>query len=128
MPDDAALDPKVAAALAPSVVEALESWLTDAGMRISLDRWMTAGNTRAVVAVVVVTGSGPPRKVILKACPPDRLTSREPRLHAQRSQKLRPTSRPVISLSSRTTPSKALTSGASSFKLSLAIPSRPSGP
>jgi hypothetical protein len=83
MADEAPLDPSLAAALDPSVVSALAQWQSDTGNLLALDRWMTAGNTRAVVAVVVATGPEPPQKVILKACPPDRLTSREPRLHSR---------------------------------------------
>lgn len=83
MPDEATLDPKLVAELVPSVVAGLEEWQKVTGNQLALEAWMTAGNTRAVVAVVLVTGAGPPTKVILKACPPDRLTSREPRLHAQ---------------------------------------------
>ncbi len=81
MTDAAQLDPRLSAELAPSVVAALEEWQASQRVRLSLDAWMTAGNTRAAVGVVVVTGTGAPSKVILKACPPDRLTSREPRLH-----------------------------------------------
>lgn len=81
--DSSGLDENLAAGLQPSVVEALETWQTSTGNQLVLEGWMTSGHTRARVAVVLVTGAGPPLKLILKVCPPDRLTSREPRLHAQ---------------------------------------------
>lgn len=77
------LDPQLAGGLSPSVIEGLEKWQLSTGHHLSFEAWLTAGNTKAVVAAVVVTGAGPPQKVILKACPPDRQTAREPRLHAQ---------------------------------------------
>jgi len=80
---DPDLDPKLATGLEPSVVDALAEWQGSTGIRLELETWLTAGHTTAKVAVVVATGNCPPTKVILKACPPDRLTSREPRLHAQ---------------------------------------------
>ncbi|MDP9401838.1 MAG: hypothetical protein M3P85_00580 [Actinomycetota bacterium] len=83
MPARPNLDPKLAGGLDPRVVDGLQEWQEATGSQVVLDAWMTAGNTRAVVAAVIVTGAGLPKKVILKACPPDRLTSREPRLHAQ---------------------------------------------
>jgi hypothetical protein len=64
MPDEATLDPRLIAELVPSVVAGLlEEWQKATGNQRSLEAWMTAGNTRAVVAVVLVTGAAPPRKV-----------------------------------------------------------------
>jgi len=81
--EDFALDPKLAARLEPSVVDRLQEWQQTTGNRLSLEAWITSGNTPAVVGVAMVTGSQPPAKVIMKACPPERLTSREPRLHTE---------------------------------------------
>ncbi|QDY06848.1 hypothetical protein FJK98_06420 [Micromonospora sp. HM134] len=77
------LDANLAVGLDKSVVDALEQWQVDTGNAIHYERWLTGGNTAAPVAVVVITGAGGPAKVILKACPPERSTSREPRLHSQ---------------------------------------------
>jgi hypothetical protein len=50
---------------------------------LELEEWLTTGKTKAKVAVVLASGPTPPSKLIIKACPPDRLTAREPRLHAE---------------------------------------------
>ncbi len=62
MPDEATLDPRLIAELLPSVFAGLEEWQKATGNQLALEAWMTAGNTRAVVAVVLVTGAGPPRE------------------------------------------------------------------
>lgn len=80
-PDE--VDPDLAVGLEPSVIEAIRSWQRETESRVHLEEWLTTGHTSASVAVVVITGAQPPSRVILKACPPERLTSREPRLHAQ---------------------------------------------
>ncbi|MBQ1065231.1 hypothetical protein [Micromonospora sp. D75] len=77
------LDANLAVGLEKSVVDALDQWQAETGNVIQYERWLTGGNTAAPVAVVVVTGPGGPAKVVLKACPPERTTSREPRLHTQ---------------------------------------------
>ena len=77
------LDPSLAVDLERSVIEGLLAWQRASGLTVALEDWLTTGNTRARVAVVMITGAQPPSRVILKACPPDRLTAREPRLHAQ---------------------------------------------
>ena len=78
-----ALDPDLEVGLEPSIAQRLLQWQQDTGYRLDLDEWLTAGNTKAKVAVVLASGPAPPSKMIIKACPPDRLTAREPRLHAQ---------------------------------------------
>lgn len=65
MAEESALDPKLAAGLASSVVERLEEWEESTGNRLSLEAWITSGNTPAAVAVVMVSGSRPPAKVII---------------------------------------------------------------
>ena len=77
------LDPDLVVDLPHSVGQAMLSWLASSGYRLQLDEWLTTGNTKAKVAVVVASGPKPPSKLIIKFCPPDRLTAREPRLHAE---------------------------------------------
>ncbi len=77
------LDPALAIELQPSVVEALVDWQAATGYTFKLEEWLTGGQTRAKVAVVVLTGRTNISKLIVKFCPPDRLTAREPRLHAE---------------------------------------------
>lgn len=89
--DDGALDAKLASGLEPAVVEALAEWQNSTGVTLSFESWLTAGHTRAKVAVVLAAGTCNPTKVILKACPPDRLTSREPRLHSEALSESPPT-------------------------------------
>lgn len=77
------LDPNLAVGLVPSIAQRLLVWQESSGYRLDLDEWLTTGNTKAKVAVVLASGPKPPSKLIIKACPPDRLTAREPRLHSQ---------------------------------------------
>jgi hypothetical protein len=77
------LDPNLAVGLVPSIAQRLLVWQESSGYRLDLDEWLTTGNTKATVAVVLASGPKPPSKLIIKACPPDRLTAREPRLHSQ---------------------------------------------
>jgi hypothetical protein len=77
------LDPNLEVGLAPLIAQRLLVWQKSSGYRLDLDEWLTTGNTKAKVAVVLASGPTPPSKLIIKACPPDRLTAREPRLHAQ---------------------------------------------
>jgi hypothetical protein len=78
-----ALDANLAVGLEKTVVDALEQWQLETGNVIQFERWLAGGNTAAPVAVIVVTGPSGPAKLILKACPPERTTSRQPRLHSQ---------------------------------------------
>lgn len=77
------VDANLAIGLAPSVVERLREWQEETGCRLTLDRWLTAGHTAAKVAVVVARGPEARSRLVIKACPPASLTSREPRLHAE---------------------------------------------
>lgn len=77
------LDPNLEIGLEPSIAQRLLEWQHDTGYRLDLDEWLTEGNTKAKVAVVLASGPKQLSKIIIKACPPDRLTAREPRLHTQ---------------------------------------------
>src|SRR5215471_12632753 len=79
----ALLDPELAIGLMPSVAETLANWQVANGYRLQLEEWLTTGHTRAKVAVVVAKRPGKFSKLIIKFCPPDRLTAREPRLLAE---------------------------------------------
>jgi hypothetical protein len=75
------VDPNFAIGFVPSVVERLREWQEETGYRLTLDRWLTDGHTAAKGAVVVAHGSKSRSRLVIKACPPAFLTSREPRLH-----------------------------------------------
>jgi hypothetical protein len=77
------LDPALAIELPSSVNEALAKWQKASGCTIQFEQWLTTGNTPAKVAVVIVSGKEAISRVIVKFCPPERLTAREPRLHAE---------------------------------------------
>lgn len=83
--DDPPLDPLLASELDESVVQILTDWQKSSGIRLSFDAWLTAGYTKAKVAVVVASGNCDPKRMIIKACPPDRLLSREPQLQIGRA-------------------------------------------
>ena len=77
------LDPDLAIELLPSVVESLTNWQVSTGYQLQLEEWLTSGHTRAKVAVVLGRRPGSFSRMIIKFCPPDRLTAREPRLLAE---------------------------------------------
>jgi tetratricopeptide (TPR) repeat protein len=77
------LDPDLAIELVPSVVESLVSWQAASGYRLQLEKWLISGHTKAKVAVVVARRPGSFSRLIIKFCPPERLTAREPRLLAE---------------------------------------------
>jgi tetratricopeptide (TPR) repeat protein len=79
----ASLDPDLAIELVPPVVESLANWQISTGYRLHLEKWLTTGHTRAKVAVALARRSGSFSRLIIKFCPPDRLTAREPRLLAE---------------------------------------------
>ncbi|MFE1882462.1 hypothetical protein [Streptomyces diastatochromogenes] len=54
----------------PAVVDELEKWQHDQGMRIVFDRWLTPGRSKAVLAAVALTGPLFNGKVVMKVCPP----------------------------------------------------------
>lgn len=75
------IDANLALEFAPSVAQRLGEWQAETGIRLALDQWLTAGHTAAKVAVVFARGPEYRSRLIIKACPPAALTSREPRLH-----------------------------------------------
>jgi tetratricopeptide (TPR) repeat protein len=77
------IDANLAAGFVPSVVERLRKWQKETGYRLTLDSWLTEGLTAAKVAVVIAQGVDSRSRLVIKACPPTSLTSREPRLHAE---------------------------------------------
>jgi hypothetical protein len=84
----ATLDRQLAASVPADVAEEIATWQTETGREIILDHWLDLGNTSARVAAVGVRGGGEDaRKMILKLCPPDRTTAREPRRHKEALEK-----------------------------------------
>ena len=84
VPEHTTLDPNLAAAVPAEVAEEIAAWQADAGRELIFDHWLDLGNTSAPVAVVGVRGGREDaRKMILKICPPDRTTAREPRRHKE---------------------------------------------
>jgi len=84
------LDPQLAVELMPSVVESLANWQINSGYKLHLEKWLITGHTKAKVAVVLAKRTGSVSRLIIKFCPPDRLTARELRLLAEALSKSPP--------------------------------------
>jgi hypothetical protein len=84
MADPAPIDPPLAAGIPADVATDIETWQGESGCQIVLDQWLDLGNTRARVAVAAVrTPDHDAKKMIVKFCPPDRTTAREPKRHTE---------------------------------------------
>lgn len=82
------LDRQLAAAVPAEVADQIAAWQVEADREIVFDQWLDLGNTSARVAVVGLRGGGhDASKLILKICPPDRTTAREPRRHREALEK-----------------------------------------
>jgi tetratricopeptide (TPR) repeat protein len=78
------LDEKLASELEQHVCDGLERWQAENRATIVLSRWLDGGHTAAKVAAVAINYAEdlPPRKIVLKICPPAPHTAREPERHA----------------------------------------------
>jgi tetratricopeptide (TPR) repeat protein len=79
----AILDSDLAIELPPSVAESLATWQVNTGYKLQLEKWLISGHSKAKVAVVLARRPGSLLRLIIKFCPPERLTAREPRLLAE---------------------------------------------
>lgn len=64
------------------VRDGISRWQVAQQVELTLEQWLTGGRTAAQVAVATVTGEGiPPRRLIVKLCPPADGAPREPLSH-----------------------------------------------
>jgi hypothetical protein len=80
-----ALDARLVSDLDQHVGDGLARWQVENKATIVLSRWLDGGHTAARVAAVAINYDAegtPPRKMILKVCPPAPHTAREPERHA----------------------------------------------
>jgi hypothetical protein len=68
----------------PRVKDALSKWMTDTGTTLDFDQWITPGLSGALLATVVLNSPGrAAHGVLMKVCPPGRMTGKEAERHAE---------------------------------------------
>lgn len=79
-----AVPDEISRAVDPRVKDALSKWMTDTGTRLDFDRWITPGLSGALLATVVINSPGRAALLVLmKVCPPGRITGKEAERHAE---------------------------------------------
>lgn len=75
---------EITIAVDPAVQAALAKWLTESGTILHFDRWITPGLSGALLATVVLNTPGRAAvRLIMKICPPGKVTGKEAQRHAE---------------------------------------------
>ncbi|MCX5145661.1 hypothetical protein OHB36_02520 [Streptomyces sp. NBC_00320] len=80
----AAVPREITAEVDGAVHAALDKWLTESGAELQFERWITPGLSGALIATVVLNAPEcPARGLIMKICPPGKVTGKEAQRHSE---------------------------------------------